>query len=562
MDVFIEIAAIILITFFIASIVRMLKQPLIIGYIIAGIIAGPYFLDVITSASILETMSQIGIALLLFIVGINLNPKAIKETGKISILTGVGQVLFTSIAGFFICQALGFSVTASIYMAVALTFSSTIIIMKLLTDKGDLETLYGRISVGFLIVQDLIAAVILMVIPSISDTANLGSVLIETLLKGAGLIIVVAYIGWAFMPKITELVARSQEYLLLFSISWVLVISALFYYMNFSVEIGALMAGMTLSVSRYRFEISSKLRSLRDFFIILFFITLGSQMIIEDVALYILPIVVLSVFILIGNPLIVLFIMGRAGYTKRNAFLAGLTVAQISEFSLILVALGLTHGHLSTEVLSIVTTVGLITIAGSTYMIMYSHKIYPAISKYLTIFEKKGKKKDEHAYHGEKGYDIILFGYNRTGYDLLESFKKMKKKFLVVDYDPDTVVNLAKQGIDSRYGDVQDIELLNELDFKKAKLIVSTIPDFETNSILLTKLKEDNAKAISIVVATQDDEAIDLYEQGATYVLMPHFVGGQHTSSLIEKHGFNMKKFLKESLKHKESIKQRKTTKE
>lgn len=558
MDIFLELSIIIGITALISGFMRLLRQPLIIGYIVAGILVGPYFLDIVNSTETISILSHIGIALLLFIVGLGLSPKVIKDVGKVSLITGVGQVMFTTLIGFLICTMFGFSTLTSLYIAVALTFSSTIIIMKLLSDKGDMKTLYGRIAIGFLIVQDLIVIFILMFVSSLSNGFNLNDILFGTMLKGVGLLVILYLIGVYVLPGIIKIIAKSQEYLLLFSMSWCLVLAALFYHLNFSMEIGALLAGFTLSISPYRYEISCRMKSFRDFFIVLFFVLLGSQMIFADVTLYIVPIIVLSLFILVGNPLIVMVLMGMLGYTRRNSFFAGLTVAQISEFSIILIALGVKSGHLTTEILALVTSVGLITIAGSTYMMLYSNQIYSHISKYLKIFERRGKKVDEHKYHDAEDYDIILFGYNRIGYDLLRFLKKTKNKFLVVDYDPETILHLAKEGVDCRYGDGSDSEFLNELNFLKVKMVISTIPDFDTNLLLINRVKEHNDKAIMIVVSTDIDKSMELYNNGATYVIMPHFLGGQHTTTLIENYGFDFDRFLEEKVSHMESLKKRK----
>ncbi len=558
MEILTELGVIIAITVLIALAMKLLKQPLIIGYIFSGIIVGPYFLNIASSDGTLSVFAHMGIALLLFIVGLNLNPKVIKEVGKASLITGVGQVIFTSVIGFSICMLLNFSLITSLYIAIALTFSSTIIIMKLLSDKSATGTLYGKISIGFLIVQDIIAMLILMVISSVPGGEQVGTLIYKTILIGAGLLVGVFLLGVYVMPKITKIIAKSQELLLLFSISWCFVLAAIFYSLNFSMEIGALLAGVTLSLSPYRYEISSKMRPLRDFFVILFFVLLGSQMVFTNMTKFIYPIIFLSIFILVGNPLIVMVLMGIMGYTKRNSFMAGLTVAQISEFSLILIALGVQVGHLTNEVLSIVTIIGLITIAGSSYMIVYSNKLYFHLSKYLKIFERKGHKIDEHKYHKDENYKIILFGYNRIGYDLLKSFKRTKKKFLIIDYDPEVIVNLAKEGIDCRYGDASDFELLNELNLNNIKMIYSTIPDFDTNILLISKIREINTKAIIIVISHQIDEAMKLYDQGATYVIMPHFLGGHHASTLIEKYGFNVNKFLKQKITHVEYLQDRK----
>ena len=430
--------------------------------------------------------------------------------------------------------------------------------MKLLSDKGDMETLYGRIAIGFLIVQDLIVIVILMVVSSIPAGINFATFALETVFKGIGILLLLFLISVYVFPRMTKVIAKSQEFLLLFSIGWCFAIATLFYYLNFSIEAGALIAGITLSLSPYHYEISSRMKPLRDFFIILFFILLGSQMVFTNIGQYIIPIIIFSVFILIGNPLIVMILMGLLGYTKRNSFLAGLTVAQISEFSLILIALGVSVGHLTNEILSFVTIIGLITIAGSSYMIIYANKIYSHLSKYLGIFERKGKKVDEHRYHKDGIYDIILFGYNRIGYDILESFKKIKKKFLVIDFDPETITKLAKEGFDCKYGDANDSELLNELNFSKTKMVVSTMHDLDTNLLLINKIRESNKKAIITVVSHQIDEAMKLYDAGATYVLMPHFLGGHHISTMIEGHGLNLNKFLKEKVTHIEHLRKRK----
>ncbi len=555
--IFVELSIIIIIAVVIASIMRLLKQPLIIGYILTGIIVSPYFLNIVKSTEAIATFAQIGITLLLFMVGLNLNPRIIKDVGKVSLITGVGQVIFTSVIGFFIGRLLGFSTIVSMYIAVALTFSSTIIIMKLLSDKNDLETLYGRIAIGFLIVQDLIVILILMVISAIPTEINLTILALETVLKVSGLLLLLFIISVYIFPKITKVVAKSQEFLLLFSIGWCFAVATLFHYLNFSIEAGALLAGITLSLSPYHYEISSKMKPLRDFFIILFFIMLGSQMTFSNISQHIIPILIFSAFILIGNPLIVMILMGLLGYTKRNSFLAGLTVAQISEFSLILIALGVSVGHLTNEILSFVTIIGLITIAGSTYLILYANKIYPHLSKCLGIFERKGKKVDEHIYHKNEDYDIILFGYNRIGYSIVKTVQKMKKCLLIVDFNPDVIKRLITEKIPCIYGDVGDSEILERLELNKAEMVISTVPEEQDNLLLIKKTKEVNKKALIFVTANQVEEALTLYDAGADYVILPHLLGGEHVSILLEDFTGDINKILETKLKHIDELHQR-----
>jgi len=546
-DIFVEISIIIVIATLVAGLMRLLKQPLIIGYIFTGVLLSPFFLNVIKSTDTIAIFSQIGVALLLFIVGLSLSPKVIKEVGKVSLIAGIGQVVFTSLIGFFIARFLGFSFIVSLYIAIALTFSSTIIIMKLLSDKNDLNKLYGKISIGFLLVQDIVAIIILIIISSFSKDLAVGDSLLALFLKAIFLILILILISLYVLPKLSNFFARSQEFLFLFSIAWGLGLATLFYQLGFSIEIGALIAGITLSISPYHYEISSKMRPLRDFFIILFFILLGSQLIIENIGSYIIPAIIFSLFVLIGNPLIVMILMGLMGYNKRTGFLSGLTVAQISEFSLILIVLGIKVGHLSNEILSLVTLVGLITIAGSTYFILYSHKIYPYLSKYLSIFERKRAKKGGDRLRIN---NIILFGYNRIGYDFLQSFKKLQRRFLVVDYDPEVISELTRKRINCRYGDAGDNEFLNELNLNKVEMVVSTIPDFETNLLLIKKIRQVNKKAIILVISHHIEEANIFYENGATYVILPHFLGGKYASMMIDKHGLDLSNFLKEKRKH------------
>ena len=401
----------------------------------------------------------------------------------------------------------------------------------------------------------------LLLISSLSTQTDISKVILTTILTIAGLVGVLFIISTFVLPKITEAIAKSQEFLLLFSVGWCFALALLFDYFGLSIEIGALLAGISLSLSPYKYEISSKLRPIRDFFLILFFIYLGSQLVFTEIMVNIVPIIAFSALILIGNPLIVMTIMGIMGYTKRNSFLAGLTVAQISEFSIILISLGISVGHINQRLLSMITLVGIITIVTCTYMILYSNSIYKLLSKYLSIFERKGDKVDAHKYHHEKAYDIILFGYNKVGYDLIQSLRALKRDFLVVDYNPDTIKNLASEGFHCRYGDCSDSELLNELALNKTKMIISSIPDLDSNLLSINKVRDKNKKTIIIVISHQIDEAMKLYEEGATYVIMPHFLGGQHASMMIENNKLSLNKFLKHKVQHIEYLKRRQNSK-
>lgn len=533
-DPFVQFGIILVVVLLVSLVMRILKQPLIIGYIISGIIIGPFFLDLIQETETLKTFSEFGIAFLLFMVGLHLSPKVIKEVGPVALVTGIGQILFTAILGYFAGILMGFSPLTSIYIATALTFSSTIIILKLISDKDALEKLYGKISVGFLLVQDFIAIIILIVVSSIgaNQTGSIGMIFFVTLLKGLGAMIVLMPLSYYLLPKLDKFLSKSQEFLFLFAIAWGLGLSIIFLYLGFSIEVGALIAGVLLSFAPYSYEMSSKLKPLRDFFLISFFIILGSQMIFTNIQSLIIPILVFSLLIVIGNPFIVMLLMSIMKYSKKTSFMAGLTVAQIGEFSLIFMALGVKVGHISQEILSFITLISLITIFGCTYLIMYSDKIYTKFSKPLSVFERKNIKEKDIP---KKKYDYFLLGYNRIGFSIIRSFSKLTKTFKIVDYNPSVVKDLKTRGFDAVYGDVDDSEFLEDLGLNHASVIVSTIPEKDTNKIILDVLKRNKSKAVVLLTARQIEDALELYDLGADYVILPHFLGGEYTADLISR---------------------------
>lgn len=549
MDDFTQITLLVALAAVLGIVARALRQPLIMAYIVCGIIAGPFALNFISSTGSLSLFSHIGISLLLFIVGLGLSPHVIREVGKASVITGVGQIIFTSLFGFLLCLFLGFQFIEALYLSIAITFSSTIIIMKILTDRGDTETLYGKISIGFLIVQDVVAIFILMIISSLHSGGGVQELITNSAINGGLLLASIYLISRYILPKISGSIAKSQENLVAFSVGWCLLCALAFGYFGFSMEIGALLAGVAMAGSLYRFEIMARMRALRDFFLILFFILLGSQMQFGDVSSNLLPIAVISIFILVGNPLIVFFIMTALGHTARNGFMAGLTVAQISEFSIILIALGIRIGHLGEEFLSLITLIGIITISGSVYMILYSDKLYHLLSGFLEKFQKKHHP--TYLAHKNKNISIILFGHNRIGYELVENFIKRKSSFLVVDHNPQIVEELAKKNVSYAYGDASDMGFLEDLPIKNSKLIISTIPDYETNAILLTQIRKLNKKAIVFSISHDMKEALELYSLGADYVVMPHFLSGKHLNYLLKRfYGGSLKKQAKKHTRH------------
>lgn len=551
MNIFTELSIILCVTVFISYILRVFRQPLVVGYIVSGMIIGPYGLNLFHASEEIEVFSKIGIAILLFIVGMSLSPGAVKETGKVSIVVGTIQVMFTTIAAFFLMRGLGYDVQSSLIAGIALTFSSTIIILKLLSDKGDLHKLYGKMSIGILLVQDLAATLALIAVTAFGASAaagGLGVLFVSLLLKGLGVIVVLYGVGRFILPRLLASIATSQELLFVFAISWGLGMASLFQSIGFSIEIGALVAGITLSVSNFAYEISSRLRPLRDFFIVIFFIVLGAEMQLAGLSALIFPGIILSLFVFFVKPFIVLISMNMIGYRTRTSFMTGLSMAQISEFSLILTALCVSVGYISPSLASLITLVGIVTIAGSTYLISYADVLYTFSKSPLKLFEwrKDVKKETDDA----DVADMMIFGYDRVGYDFVQVANKIQAKYVVVDFNPQAIKIMYKQGIPSRYGDAEDVEFLEEIGLTKAKLVVSTIPDFKVNKLLAIQYRKHNKDGVIILLSYDARQAKELYDLGATYVIIPHYLGAHHASRMIAKYATDPDFFNKERVLH------------
>ncbi len=543
MTPFTELTIIFAVTFIVSLIFRILKQPLIISYIISGLILVTLTRSFFEREILIQVFSKVGIAILLFIIGLELKLKTLREIGLPSIVIGTLQEIITILIGFLLAKLLGFSTIAAFYLGAALSFSSTVIIVKLIADKGDLGKLYGKLAIGFLLVQDLITILIIISLsffssqnfpPSFSN--------FNKLILGSILLILIPYLSQRFFPKLENFLSSSLEFLFLFSLFFLFTIATLFDYLDFGIEIGALLAGVSLSSLVISSEMVSRLKPLRDFFILLFFITLGSQINIINLNSSLLLIIIFSLFVLIGNPLIMFFLLGLLGYQKKTMFLLGLSSAQISEFSFILIKLGIDTKYIEENLLSIVSIVGLVTIFSSTYLFIYADKIYPLVKNFLRLFEKKGQKQREELI--EKFYDIILFGCDRIGLSFLNIFSENKLSFLVVDYNIDIVKRLIKEKVDVFYGDASEVDTLKELNLTQTKLVISTIPDFETNLLIFEEYKKANSDGIYIATAYSNQDALDLYKRGIDYVIMPYFLGGEYAANLIAKNMFDKEKYL------------------
>ena len=483
-SVFYEVAALLVLAGIAGLIGVLLRQPLIVSFIAVGIIAGPSVLGLAQSDEHINLLAELGIAVLLFLVGLKLDLKLVRTLGPVALMTGLGQVAFTSIIGFAIGLALGLDAVTSLYISVALTFSSTIIIVKLLSDKREIASLHGRIALGFLIVQDLVVVLAMIVLSAIGIGARGGSALGDIamiLASGVAMVIFVGlFIRYAANPLVERL-ARAPELLICFAIGWAALFAAVGDLLGLSMELGGLLAGVSLASTQLREAIAARLSPLRDFLLLFFFIALGTHLDLSLIGAQIPAAALFSLFVLIGNPLIVLIIMGAMGYRKRTGFLAGLTVAQISEFSLIFMAMGVSIGHVGTDSLGLVTLVGLITISLSTYMITYSHMLYARLERFLGPFERRNPWRETIQGTAEnKRYDVLLFGLGRYGGAITRRLRRRGVSVLGIDFNPQVLRKWRSRGLDVVYGDATDPELVAVLPLAGARWAVSAVPEHET----------------------------------------------------------------------------------
>ncbi len=534
---FTEIAALLILAATVGAIGVRLRQPLIVAFLAVGILVGPSVLGWVSANNQVDLLAKLGITLLLFVVGLKLDLHIIRTMGVVALATGLGQVAFTSIFGYLIAIALGMNVITAIYVAVALTFSSTIIIVKLLSDKREVDSLHGRIALGFLIVQDLVVVIAMIVLNAMagSNDSSASEEIFVTLVKGIAFLAAVAFIMRYILPRLLKLISQSQELLVLFGIAWAVALATLGDMLGFSKEVGAFLAGVSLASTIYRDALGARLVSLRDFLLLFFFIDLGAGLNLALLGSQLFEAIVLSLFVLIGNPVIVMVIMGILGYRKRTGFLSGLTVAQISEFSLILGALGLSLGHINSETMGLITLVGLITISVSTYMILYSHLLYSWLSPWLGVFERKHsyRETDEKSVVGTTEPQIILFGLGRYGSCIAQALRDMGSHVLTVDFNPDKATTGGSMGYQVIYGDAEDPEFIASLPLAQTEWVVSTARDNHVNMLLIHSLR-NLAYTGKIAVTAHDRAEVAAFKQaGADLVLVPFSDAALEAAELI-----------------------------
>jgi len=467
---------------------RPLRIPSIVAYMLAGLFLGPV-IGLVEVSEAVELVSELGIVLLLFLVGLELSFAKIKDVGKVAVWAGLGQVVFTAAGGLAIAWLLGFDWIQSLFIATALTFSSTVVVVKLLDQKKELDSLYGRIAVGIFLVQDLVVVVVLTFLAGLGREGGgagleLGPVLqgLGAAFGGMGILLVLALVAsrW-LLPRGFEWVARSPEALLVWSLAWCFVFVVTAHALGLSVEIGAFLAGISLAQLPYSHETRRRVHPLMNFFIAVFFVTLGVQMELGAAVEQAPAALVLSLFVLLGNPFIFMVIITRLRFDERTAFLTSVTVAQISEFSFIFAALGVSTGLIGGEILSLVALVGLVTIAVSAYMILFNHQLYALLDRWrvLRVFRAR---RDENPEEPEvrQGH-VVVVGMNSLGRRIVEALHEAGEETLAIDIDPVKLKGLPGEGM---MGNTDYLSVLEEAGLGRAKLLVSALQIQDANNLL------------------------------------------------------------------------------
>lgn len=517
---------------------KTLRQPLLIGYIFAGIFLAATGL--IKESSALTSFGQIGVTLLLFLLGLEMNIGEISTFSRVAILGGLAQISFTFLLGFLLISLLGFGALPAFCVALALTFSSTIIVVKLLSEKKDLASLYGRISIGIALVQDFVIIAILMFLSGFGKTGvSMGEYILVTLKAG-----VLFGSVWFFSKKILpfafdKFLATSHELLYVVSIAWALGVAAFVAGpLGFTLEIGGLLAGLSLSQVSEHLQIAGKTRPLRDFFLLSFFVLLGTKLVVGRDFWALLPTAtLLSLFVLLVKPLTIMIALGLMGYKRKTSFLSAVTLSHTSEFSLILAGTAFSLGLIEQKNVSLIVMVAVISMSVSTYLILRVDAIYRKVGKHLGLFERKHTQEEAYAVKSEVVDHVVLVGCDRTGRTISTYLVRENIPFVVIDFNPKVFNRLTVAKIPVVFGDVNDPETVDASNLDKAKMLISTILNLEDNLTLLEHLKTLRVRPVTLFTASNRAEAIRLYEAGASYVIVPEMVAGEHIRHILETYG-------------------------
>ncbi len=519
-------------------VLRVARVPSIVSYLVAGLLVGPLFgwARVEPEAAALETVAQTGIVLLLFLVGLELGLERIRQVGRVAVVAGVGQVLFTAAGGFALSILLGFEWIEAFFIGAALTFSSTVVVVKLLDQKGEIGTVYGQIAVGIFLVQDLIVIVALTILSGLQQPAALapGEVALGIARATGGMALLLGgaiTVARYLFPRLLRFAASDPRTLVMGSLAWCLAYVLVAGALGLSLEIGAFVAGLALAQHPIAHELRRRLHPLMTFFVVIFFVSLGARMELGAAQEQWVEAAVLSLFVLVGNPVIFIWLVARSGYSERTSFLTGVTVAQISEFSFVFAAMGVSTGLVGPRILSLVGAIGVVTIALSAYLILYNGPLYERIARtgLLRIFRARGTG-DEAPVVDRLRDHVVVVGMNELGRRLVRSLHARGARVLALDSDPRKLADLPGTVL---VGDVDDPATLAEAGLRDARLAISALRIEATNKLFVHR-----CRAHGIPVAAYGFDrwmAAQLEEVGADRVIESRIASGDRLIEELER---------------------------
>lgn len=545
---FLQLGSVLGVAAVLGYLVWLLKLPLIVAYLLAGVLFSVLGLFDLAHSETFVVFSEIGIAFVLFFIGMEMDFREIRSLGRAIIVASLAQITISTLLGFAVATSLGFGSLESWFLGIGLAFSSTIVVIKMLLEKKDLNSLYGRLSIGILLLEDLVAIVILMVMTVGESTFGLGltsTLPIVALFAKGGLLFFLTFVLSRFVLKhIFRAVAGSPELLFLTSLTWCFAFVGISLLLGFSVVIGAFLAGLALANSPFYYEIQGKVKPLRDFFVALFFVYLGSQVLFANILLSLPIAIVFVVYALIIKPLIFLFVLGLFGFRKHTIFQTAINLSQISEFSLIIAVVGFRMGVLGQVALTGIAIAGITSIVVSAIFIAYGRKIYLFALPFITLFERRWRRRETVSISDEIENHVVLIGAHRMGGEIIRFLMREKVSFIVLDFNPRVVQNLINEKIHAIYGDVGDPEVLEYLRLEHARVIISTAPDREDNLVLLDSYKRKKVKVPILLRAGSVRDAKVLYEAGADYVIVPEVLSGESVAEALRNH-WNSLSFFK-----------------
>ncbi|RLJ06211.1 MAG: hypothetical protein DRP18_01360 [Candidatus Aenigmatarchaeota archaeon] len=537
MDPLLHIGLILIIATFIAYLAKIFRQPLIVAYVLAGILIGPMGFGLIKNTSEITALAELGIAFLLFTVGLELDFQKLRNVGAVSVGGGIIQVVLTFVLGFFVSEWLGFNSTTSVYIGLLVAFSSTMIVTKFLVDRNEINTLHSRIMLGILLLQDIM---VIMILPVLTTQTALSLEILATIfIKGFGLFSIAVVLNRFVFKRILDYAAETYEILFMTAISICFLFIGLAVALGFPVSIGAFIGGLAIASFPYNLEIEGEIHSLRDFFAVIFFVSLGMSINLMVVYNMFFEFLVILFVILLIKPLILSIIYLLLGYGGRNASRIGLGLAQASEFSFILATQGLLLGHLNTQNYSFILSIVVISMVTTPYFMQFRNNFYRFFSNIQPSFLKKkitSKRVQKIEKHPKKSLEnhIIIFGAHRMGGRIIEYLKKKKKNFIVVENNPEIVKRLSNEGVYCKYADADNEDILRVVGLYKANLAVITVPNNEIACFVTRRAKRFNPVIKIFARAHSVQEAENLYNCGADFVVVPEFESSEKIIQRIE----------------------------